>query len=79
VVPGVNMEDVEEEQPARRKEHRRVPSTIAMDEVKAAVADGEAPPGLPMKKSGTTPSVPQSGVCALIFLLPCCGNSCLQI
>ncbi|CAM6034140.1 unnamed protein product [Sphagnum compactum] len=56
VVPGVNMEDVEEEQPARRKEHRRVPSTIAMDEVKAAVADGEAPPGLPMKKSGTAPS-----------------------
>jgi len=47
--------------------------------LQAAVADGEAPPGLPMKKSGTAPSVPQSGVCALIFLLPCCGNSCLQI
>jgi hypothetical protein len=60
VVPGVKMEDVEEEQPARRKEHRRVPSKIAMDEVKAAVAEGEAPPGLPMKKSGTAPSVPQS-------------------
>ncbi len=47
--------------------------------LQAAVADGEAPPGLPMKKSGTAPSVPQSGVRALIFLLPCCGNSCLQI
>jgi hypothetical protein len=39
VVPGVNMEDVEEEQPARRKEHRRVPSTIAMDEVKVSCCD----------------------------------------
>jgi hypothetical protein len=28
--------------------------------VHAAVAEGEAPPGLPMKKSGTAPSVPQS-------------------
>jgi hypothetical protein len=36
VVPGVKMEDVEEEQPARRKEHRRVPSKIAMDEVKVS-------------------------------------------
>jgi hypothetical protein len=35
-VPGVKMEDVEEEQPARRKEHRRVPSKIAMDEVKVS-------------------------------------------
>jgi hypothetical protein len=69
VVPGVKMEDVEEEQPARRKEHRRVPSKIAMDEVKAAVAEGEAPPGLPMKKSGTAPSVPQSEVCAFRFPL----------
>jgi phosphatidylinositol 4-kinase len=33
------MEDVEEEQPARRKEHRRVPSTIAMDEVKVSCCD----------------------------------------
>ncbi|CAK9192430.1 unnamed protein product [Sphagnum jensenii] len=62
VVPGVKMEDVEEEQPARRKEHRRVPSKIAMDEVKAAVAEGEAPPGLPMKKSGTAPSQERVGV-----------------
>nr|PNR53857.1 hypothetical protein PHYPA_007532 [Physcomitrium patens] len=56
VVPGVNMEDIEEEQPARRKDHRRVPSTIAMAEVKAAVAEGEAPAGLPVKKSGTAPT-----------------------
>lgn len=36
VVPGVNMEDIEEEQPARKKDHRRVPSTIAMAEVKVS-------------------------------------------
>jgi len=36
VVPGVNMEDIEEEQPARKKDHRRIPSTIAMAEVKVS-------------------------------------------
>eukprot|EP00252_Welwitschia_mirabilis_P027329 TRINITY_DN9356_c0_g2_i1.p1 TRINITY_DN9356_c0_g2~~TRINITY_DN9356_c0_g2_i1.p1 ORF type:complete len:1022 (-),score=253.54 TRINITY_DN9356_c0_g2_i1:426-3416(-) len=51
-IPGVNMEDVEEEAPERRKEHRRVPSTIAMAEVKAAAAKGESPLGLPVSKSG---------------------------
>lgn len=33
-VPGVNMEDIEAEEPGRRKDHRRVPSTIAMAQVK---------------------------------------------
>ncbi|KAG0571619.1 hypothetical protein KC19_VG027900 [Ceratodon purpureus] len=60
VVPGLNMEDIEEEQPARKKDHRRIPSTIAMAEVKAAVAEGEAPAGLPVKKSGTGPSLTQT-------------------
>uniref|UniRef100_A0A2P2K979 Phosphatidylinositol 4-kinase beta 1-like n=1 Tax=Rhizophora mucronata TaxID=61149 RepID=A0A2P2K979_RHIMU len=32
--PGVRMEDIGDEGPSRRKEHRRVPSTIAMEEVK---------------------------------------------
>lgn len=50
-VPGVNMEDIEAEEPGRRKDHRRVPSTIAMAQVKAAAAKGESPLGLPMKKS----------------------------
>ncbi|KAF9612193.1 hypothetical protein IFM89_038451 [Coptis chinensis] len=50
--PGVNMEDVEDQEPPRRKEHRRVPSTIAIEEVKAAAAKGEAPPGLPLKGAG---------------------------
>jgi hypothetical protein len=36
VVPGLNMEDIEEEQPARKKDHRRIPSTIAMAEVKVS-------------------------------------------
>lgn len=36
VVPGLNMEDIEEEQPARRKNHQRIPSTIAMAEVKVS-------------------------------------------
>ncbi|KAG0596247.1 hypothetical protein M758_UG236700 [Ceratodon purpureus] len=60
VVPGLNMEDIEEEQPARKKDHRRIPSTIAMAEVKAAVAEGEAPAGLPVKKSGTATSLTQT-------------------
>lgn len=50
--PGVSMDDIEDQQPSRRKEHRRVPSTIAMEEVKAAAAKGEAPPGLPLKGAG---------------------------
>lgn len=32
--PGVCMEDIEDQEPPRRKEHRRVPSTVAMEEVK---------------------------------------------
>ncbi|XP_078432574.1 phosphatidylinositol 4-kinase beta 1-like [Wolffia australiana] len=48
-VPGVNMEDVSDPEPPRRKEHRRVPSTVAIEEVKAAAAKGHAPPGLPLK------------------------------
>ncbi|KAH9311814.1 hypothetical protein KI387_026849, partial [Taxus chinensis] len=51
-VPGLNMEDVEDQETARRKDHRRVPSTVAMAEVKAAAAKGEAPPGLPVKRGG---------------------------
>ncbi|PQM43044.1 phosphatidylinositol 4-kinase beta 1-like [Prunus yedoensis var. nudiflora] len=39
-------------EPPRRKEHRRVPSTVAIEEVKAAAAKGEAPPGLPLKGAG---------------------------
>ncbi|KAJ6741002.1 hypothetical protein OIU79_001010 [Salix purpurea] len=50
--PGVRMEDIEYAGVSRRKEHRRVPSTIAMEEVKAAAAKGEAPPGLPLKGAG---------------------------
>ncbi|MCL7045732.1 hypothetical protein MKW94_005900 [Papaver nudicaule] len=50
--PGVNMEDIEVQEPPRRKEHRRVPSTIAIEEVKAAAAKGEAPLGLPLKGAG---------------------------
>nr|CAD1842083.1 unnamed protein product [Ananas comosus var. bracteatus] len=51
-VPGVNMEDVDDPEPTRRKDHRRVPSTIAIEEVKAAAAKGQAPPGLPLKGAG---------------------------
>ncbi|KAF8377111.1 hypothetical protein HHK36_030484 [Tetracentron sinense] len=35
--PGVNMEDIEDQEPPRRKEHRRVPSTIAIEEVKVGL------------------------------------------
>ncbi|ERN05182.1 phosphatidylinositol 4-kinase beta 1 [Amborella trichopoda] len=61
-VPGVNMEDVEDQEPVRRKDHRRVPSTIAMAEVKAAAEKGEAPPGLPLKRVGDDSADAQSKV-----------------
>ncbi|RVW86910.1 Phosphatidylinositol 4-kinase beta 1 [Vitis vinifera] len=35
--PGVSMEDIEDQEPPRRKEHRRVPSTIAIEEVKVGL------------------------------------------
>ncbi|OVA16344.1 Phosphatidylinositol 3-/4-kinase [Macleaya cordata] len=65
--PGVKMEDIEDQEPPRRKEHRRVPSTIAIEEVKAAAAKGEAPLGLPLKGAGqdssdTQPKASNGGV-----------------
>lgn len=51
-IPGINMEDVVDQEAPRRKEHRRVPSTIAIEEVKAKAASGQAPPGLPLKGAG---------------------------
>ncbi|CAI9108882.1 OLC1v1008583C1 [Oldenlandia corymbosa var. corymbosa] len=51
--PGVSMDDIVDQEPQRRRrEHRRVPSTVAMEEVKAAALKGEAPPGLPLKGAG---------------------------
>ncbi|XP_027191756.1 phosphatidylinositol 4-kinase beta 1-like isoform X3 [Cicer arietinum] len=50
--PGVRLEDIEDQAPPRKKEHRRVPSTVAIEEVKAAAAKGEAPLGLPLKGAG---------------------------
>jgi len=35
--PGVKMEDIEDQTPRRRKEHRRVPSTVAIEEVKVSL------------------------------------------
>jgi len=34
--PGVRLEDIEDQAPPRRKEHRRVPSTVAIEEVKVS-------------------------------------------
>ncbi|XP_010260502.1 PREDICTED: phosphatidylinositol 4-kinase beta 2-like isoform X2 [Nelumbo nucifera] len=67
VDPGVSMEDIEEQESPRRKDHRRVPSTIAIEEVKAAAAKGETPPGLPLKgvhqaSSDAQPKVRNGGV-----------------
>ncbi|CDP04707.1 unnamed protein product [Coffea canephora] len=50
--PGVSMDDIVDQEPPRRREHRRVPSTVAIEEVKAAALKGEAPPGLPLKGAG---------------------------
>ncbi|XP_042492204.1 phosphatidylinositol 4-kinase beta 1-like isoform X3 [Macadamia integrifolia] len=60
--PGVSMDDIEDQEPPRRKEHRRVPSTIAIEEIKAAAAKGEAPPGLPLKGAGQDSSDAQPKV-----------------
>ncbi|KAJ9177806.1 hypothetical protein P3X46_012978 [Hevea brasiliensis] len=60
--PGVRMEDIGDRGPPRRREHRRVPSTIAIEEVKAAAAKGEAPPGLPLKGAGQDSSDAQPQV-----------------
>ncbi|KAJ8447719.1 hypothetical protein Cgig2_015082 [Carnegiea gigantea] len=35
--PGLCLEDVEDQEPPRKKEHRRVPSTIAIEEVKVRI------------------------------------------
>ncbi|EEF45158.1 phosphatidylinositol 4-kinase, putative [Ricinus communis] len=59
---GVRMEDIGDQGPPRRREHRRVPSTIAIEEVKAAAAKGEAPPGLPLKGAGQDSSDAQPRV-----------------
>ncbi|KAL6521453.1 hypothetical protein OROGR_018022 [Orobanche gracilis] len=50
--PGISMDDIVDPDPPRRKEHRRVPSTVAIEEVKAAAMKGKAPPGLPLKGAG---------------------------
>ncbi|CAA7034866.1 unnamed protein product [Microthlaspi erraticum] len=50
--PGLRMENIPDPAVPRKKEHRRVPSTVAMEEVRAAAAKGEAPPGLPLKGAG---------------------------
>ncbi|PIA47664.1 hypothetical protein AQUCO_01400343v1 [Aquilegia coerulea] len=60
--PGVHMDDIEDQGPPRRKEHRRVPSTVAIEEVKAAAAKGEAPLGLPLKGAGQDSSDAQPKV-----------------
>ncbi|KAL5175869.1 Phosphatidylinositol 4-kinase beta 1 [Glycine soja] len=60
--PGVRLEDIEDQAPPRRKEHRRVPSTVAIEEVKAAAAKGEAPLGLPLKGAGQDSSDAQPRV-----------------
>lgn len=36
--PGVSLEDIEDQAPPRRKEHRRVPSIVAIEEVKVSLS-----------------------------------------
>jgi len=35
--PGIKMEDIGDQTPKRRKEHRRVPSTVAIEEIKVSL------------------------------------------
>lgn len=60
--PGVRLDDIVDQEPPRKKEHRRVPSTVAMEEVKAATLKGEAPLGLPLKGAGQDSSDSQPPV-----------------
>ncbi|KAK4393784.1 Phosphatidylinositol 4-kinase beta 1, partial [Sesamum angolense] len=60
--PGISMDDIVDQDPPRRKEHRRVPSTVAIEEVKAAALKGAAPPGLPLKGAGQDSSDAQPKV-----------------
>ncbi|KAH6765455.1 phosphatidylinositol 4-OH kinase beta1 [Perilla frutescens var. hirtella] len=60
--PGISMDDIVDQDPPRRKEHRRVPSTVAIEEVKAAALKGEAPAGLPLKGAGQDSSDAQPKV-----------------
>ncbi|XP_047958727.1 phosphatidylinositol 4-kinase beta 1-like [Salvia hispanica] len=60
--PGISMDDIVDQDLPRRKEHRRVPSTVAIEEVKAAALKGEAPPGLPLKGAGQDSSDAQPKV-----------------
>lgn len=55
--PGVSMDDTEDQEPPRRKEHRRVPSTIAFEEVKVGTA------------TLLRPYCPH--ICFSLFLSPC--------
>ncbi|KAL2941789.1 Phosphatidylinositol 4-kinase beta 1 [Bienertia sinuspersici] len=58
--PRLRLDDIEDQAPPRRKEHRRVPSMVAMEEVKAAAAKGQSPLGLPLKGAGQESSDAQS-------------------
>ncbi|EPS70479.1 hypothetical protein M569_04281, partial [Genlisea aurea] len=60
--PGVTWDDIVEQDDLDLKEHRRVPSTVAMEEVKAAALKGEAPAGLPLKGAGQDSTVALSQV-----------------
>ncbi|PKA54543.1 Phosphatidylinositol 4-kinase beta 1 [Apostasia shenzhenica] len=61
-IPGVNLEDVRPQEAPHRKEHRRVPSTIAIEEVKVKAASGQTPPGLPLIGAGQSSSDEQPKV-----------------
>ncbi|RZS25305.1 hypothetical protein BHM03_00058484 [Ensete ventricosum] len=52
-VPGINMEDVEDQEPSRPKDHRRVPSTIAIEEVKVGLSKGTDSPWTSSERSWT--------------------------
>ncbi|XP_052620227.1 phosphatidylinositol 4-kinase beta 1 isoform X1 [Lactuca sativa] len=58
--PGVHMDDIAVQEPPRRREHRRVPSMVAFEEVKAAALRGGVPPGLCVKRSSQESSEAES-------------------
>ncbi|KAK9162615.1 hypothetical protein Syun_003517 [Stephania yunnanensis] len=41
--PGINMDEIANQEPPRRKDHRRVPSTIAIEEVKVGLKKPQLP------------------------------------
>lgn len=71
-VPGVSMDDVGvDQEPVRKKEHRRIPSTIAIEEVKVGHLSFESMFPCPLWVWGDREVFVSAHVCAITYLDKC--------